>query len=42
MCSISSYFMNYFKLKKFKFKHLIDGMTIDLFLSLNFASMENI
>ena len=34
--------MHYFKLQKFEFKQLIDGMTIDFLLSLNFASMKNI
>ena len=33
--------MRYFKLQKLEFKQLIDNMVIDLWSSLNFASMEN-
>ena len=34
--------MHYFKLQKFEFKQLIDDMTINLWLPLKFASIENI
>ena len=34
--------MHYFKLQKIEFKQMIDDMAIDLWSSLNFASMENI
>ena len=34
--------MYYFKLQTLEFKQLIDGMTIDIRLFGNFASIENI
>ena len=34
--------MHYFKLQKLDFKELIDDMTINFLLSLNFESMKNI
>ena len=34
--------MHHFKLQKFELKQLIDDMTINLWSSWNFASIENI